>query len=81
MRGDFSVIDKTPFFQGVEDKEDGHKVMSILSKNIKDILFEPDAGKSRIDTPEALCHVVFRGNKKRNLPCLLHPGLCYVMLI
>ena len=34
MRGDFSVIDNTPCFQGAEDIEDGREVMAIISKKI-----------------------------------------------
>ena len=41
MRGDFSVIDDTPAFQGAEDQEDGRKVMALISENISDTANNP----------------------------------------
>ena len=41
MRGDFSVIDDTPAFQGSEDREDGRKVMALISKRISDTADNP----------------------------------------
>ena len=34
MRGDFSVIDDTPGFQGIKDRKDGRKVMALISETI-----------------------------------------------
>ena len=34
MRGDFTVIDDTPGFQGTKDRKDGRRVMALISENI-----------------------------------------------
>ena len=41
MRGDFSVIDDTPGFQGAEDRKDGRKVMVLMSENISGTVNNP----------------------------------------